>query len=294
MSLRVLIAGGSGQAGSALEKSATGTVKVYAPPASDFDIRRPKDIEAIFAAVEPDVVINAAAYTNVDEAEAEQELAFEVNARGAGNLARACESTGSTMIHLSTDYVFDGRKQGPYLETDDVEPINLYGLSKLEGERAVSNVLENHVILRVSWMFSPIGKNFVKTMVRLADRDEIGIVNDQHGTPCAASDIAECVWRIVDRLATEFPSGLYHFASKPVTTWYEFAGTIFSYMGEGLPCRDVPDIVPIATEDYPTQAARPRNSVLDSSKLERELGVSAPDWRIELEHVVRRLAANSG
>ena len=288
--MQVLITGGSGQIGTALRESAPPGMELRTPSSEELDIRSAASVAGAFAAAPPDLAINAAAYTAVERAEEDPELAMEVNGTGARNLAAACAASGCSLIHLSTDYVFDGHKEGPYADQDPPSPLNVYGHSKLAGEHAVREELERHLILRVSWVFSATGSNFVKTMMRLAEREEVRVVNDQHGTPCPASDIAAAIWRVAHRWTTgPSPVGTYHFASAPATTWYEFAREVFAALCEADPGARTPRVVPITTAEHPTLAARPRNSLLDSTRLRTDFGISMPDWHIALRSVVRRL-----
>ncbi len=263
---------------------------VHAPPSAQLDVRDGRSVVAAFADFRPDAVINAAAYTKVDQAEDESAAAFAVNAEGARQIATACAAAGCPLLHLSTDYVFDGAKRGPYAEADPAAPINAYGRSKLAGEQAVAAVLDAHLILRVAWVFSPTGANFVKTMVNLAGRNELRVVNDQRGAPTAARSIAATLWRILERMASRPRFGLYHFASQPPTTWHGFAGAIFAELakrkGGGAP----PNLIPIPTADYPTRAARPRNSLLNGARLHRHYGIGPADWLAELQRVLAALA----
>ena len=255
---------------------------------------------AAFAEFRPDAVINAAAHTRVDQAEDEPEAAFAVNAEGARRIASACAAIGCPLLHLSTDYVFDGLKPDPYVESDPTAPINVYGRSKLAGEQAVAAVLDAHLILRVSWVFSATGANFVKTMLNLASREdedededeEIRVVNDQQGTPTAAASIAAALWRILERLPAAPRFGLYHFASQPPTTWHGFAAAIFAWLAEQEGRGAPPRLAPIATADYPTRAARPKNSLLNGARLQRHYGLAPPDWRTELGQVLATIAPN--
>jgi dTDP-4-dehydrorhamnose reductase len=234
----------------------------------------------------PDVVVNAAGYTAVDKAEEDKEAAFAVNRDGAGFVAAAAEAAGAPVIHLSTDYVFDGRKQTPYLETDPTNPLNVYGESKLAGEIAVASCASNHVILRTSWVCSPIGHNFVKTMLKLAcDRDEIAVVDDQWGCPTFAADLAAAILIIGDILASTEDrsrfSGIYHASSAGETTWYGFAGEIMAQSAAkgGPACR----VRAVASSEYPTRARRPANSRLDCSKLKRVFSIGPFRWQTSLD-----------
>ncbi len=290
---RVLIAGGSGQIGRALIASAPPDSETSAPGSRHLDIRDESSVSRAFADVRPDLVINAAAYTAVDKAEAEREMAFATNADGAGNLARACRATRTALMHLSTDYVFDGSKAGEYTEDDLPNPLSVYGASKLAGEHQIQHAQIPHVILRVSWVFSSTGSNFVTTMLGLASREVLRVVNDQHGTPCAADDIAQALWMCGRRLETMDTRAVLHFSSKPRATWFDFATTAFDLARElGVVAR-IPQIEPISTSEYPTAARRPVNSLLDASRLEDFLGFQRPDWRVSLRDVMTKIERTS-
>lgn len=294
---RVLLTGGNGQVGRALQASAPAGVCVQAPCAKELDIRKQASVKAALDSWRPDALINAAAYTQVDRAEDEPEQAFAVNAEGPRHLARACAVAGCPMLHISTDYVFDGGKASPYRETDAPAPINVYGRSKLQGEREVAKALDAQVILRTSWVFSATGANFVKTMLRLAERTELSVVADQRGAPTAAASIAAAIWRILDRLAfDEAPGyGLYHFGSRPATTWHGFAAAIFALFKQLNQGSGTPRLKPVTTDEHAAQgsrrtAPRPRNSLLHGARLQEAFGVGPADWRPELARVVRQLS----
>ena len=249
------------------------------------DISDPAQVDEAFAAYKTDILINAAAYTQVDLAETEAELAYAVNRDGVTNLARACKKADIPMLHISTDYVFDGSKPGAYQESDPIAALGVYGESKAAGDAELQAILERHIILRTSWVFSATGNNFVKTMLRLGrEREELGIVNDQHGCPTSARSIAGVLLDIADRYlqgkAIEW--GTYHYCNQPATTWYGFAQAIFKQAGGFEKLK----LNAINTSDYPTPAQRPRNSVLDCSKLEANLGIGQADWMEELELVL--------
>ncbi len=233
-------------------------------------------------------VINAAAYTAVDKAESEESAALAVNGEGAGYLAEACQDSGAALIHVSTDYVFDGTKGAPYREADPVRPLNAYGRSKLAGERAVRAALDAHVILRASWVFGAAGGNFVKTMLRLgAERDALSVVADQFGCPTPAAALAEAILRVA---AQRRPAiyGTYHCAGAERTSWYDFAHAIFIEQ-EALTGRAGPRLSPIATADYPTAARRPIDSTLDSSLFQATFGQGPIDWHAGLRAVLIEL-----
>lgn len=297
--MRLLVTGTSGQLAQCLlergllERGPAQGVDVIAMRRPQLDLTIPSTIAVALADARPDVVVSAAAYTAVDKAESEEALAQRVNAQGAGDIARQCERFGVPVIHLSTDYVFDGSGSAPYVETDATAPINAYGRSKLAGEVAVANACQRHVILRTSWVHSPYGANFVKTMLRLgAERSEVRVVDDQHGCPTQALDLAEAILRLAERIAAR-PAGagewgLYHAAGSGETTWCGFAREIFTIAGHRG--KGAPRVTPIATADYPTPARRPANSRLDCSKLARTFGIALPDWRDGARRSVERLA----
>jgi dTDP-4-dehydrorhamnose reductase len=290
---RVLVIGRDGQ----LARELTGATwpdrwSVEAAGRPDLDLTLPDRAAAIVTAAKPDLVINAAAYTNVERAEKDYEQALLLNATGPAAVAAACEKIGAPFLTVSTDYVFDGTKSGPYLEDDAVNPLGAYGRSKAEGEALVRRAQPNHIILRTSWLFSPFGTNFVKTMMRLgAERPELRIVADQRGRPTVAGDLARAIVAISGALASgTAPHGTYHVANAGPVSWFEFASAIFEEMaarGERVPER----VVPIATADYPTKAARPANSVLDCSLLERTFGIVLRPWREALRECVDELVA---
>ena len=238
-------------------------------------------------------VINAAAYTGVDRAESEEALALAVNRGGAATVAEACDATGAKLIHLSTDYVFDGRKGSPYRESDAVSPLNAYGRSKAAGEAAVRAACAAHVILRTSWVFGAQGANFVKTMLRLgAEREELSIVADQFGCPTPAAALAARVLTVAATLGPE-NYGTYHCAGAERISWHGFAEAVFAQRA-ALTGRPGPRLTAIATADYPTAAARPADSTLDSSLFQATFAVGPIDWRTGLRDVLRSLAAQQG
>jgi dTDP-4-dehydrorhamnose reductase len=291
--VRVVVIGHSGQVAQALhERGAALGEQVICLGRPIVDLARQDDLRPVLAAREPDVVINAAAYTAVDRAEAEPELARAVNGTGAGRLAAASSSMGVPFVHLSTDYVFDGLAARPYVETDEVSPINAYGRSKLAGEREVHAQTSDHAILRMAWVYSPFGTNFVKTMLRLAEsRDEVPVVADQVGSPTSALDAADAIIRVarnmVARPAEPDLRGTFHLAGEGDATWADVAEEIFaeSALRGGPNAR----VRRITTTEYPTPAARPANSRLNCSRLAQIHGVTLPPWRASVRGCVRRL-----
>ncbi|MES2491744.1 MAG: dTDP-4-dehydrorhamnose reductase [Pseudomonadota bacterium] len=294
--MKIAVTGRTGQVvASLLERGLDAGHDVTAVGRPELDLGAATGALALRAlgAVQPDVIVSAAAYTAVDKAESEPELAHAVNAAGAGSVAAAAAALGVPLIHLSTDYVFDGDKPAPYAENDQTGPRGAYGASKLAGEVAVLAAQPDVAILRTAWVYSPFGANFVKTMLRLAEtRDELGVVADQRGNPTSALDIADAVLAIAANLiASRDPAlrGVFHMAGTGDTDWAGFAQAIFAASAErGGPCARVR---PITTAEYPTPAHRPANSRLDCSKLGRAHGVRMPQWHGSLLPVIDRLVA---
>ena len=280
--MKVLVTGARGQVGSELVlEGEKREIQMLAAGRGELDITQQDAVNNSIRLQQPDIVINAAAYTAVDKAESESDLAYAINRDGPDNLARACNDHNIPLLHISTDYVFDGDKEGAYTETDTPNPQCVYGSSKLAGERAIEAGLEQYLILRVSWVFGARGNNFVKTMLRLGkEKDVLKIVADQHGSPTWAGDIAFTLLNLVDRWGDgeTIPWGTYNYSSQPTTTWHGFAGVIFQQaVALGLTDKR-PRIEPINTAEYPTPAQRPLNSILDCSKLEQRFNISQPDW----------------
>jgi dTDP-4-dehydrorhamnose reductase len=253
------------------------------------DITKSAAVGAMLTRETPDLAINLAAYTAVDRAESVPDQAWAVNCAGAAHIAAACGENATPLIHLSTDYVFDGRKAGPYREDDAVGPLGVYGRSKEAGERAVRAALAQHVILRTSWVFGAHGANFVKTMLRLAaERSVLRVVADQRGCPTAAADIAAALMVITGHIERgEAKWGTYHFAGDSSVSWHRFAEAIFDLAAPQLAAR--PKVESITTDQYPTPAQRPMNSVFDCRKIRDVFGISAPSWRKGLGGVIREL-----
>ena len=288
--MKVLVTGANGQVGSELLRQGNALgLQMMAAGSGDLDITQAALVEAYIARVAPDVVINAAAYTAVDKAEEQVERAYAVNRDGPANLAKTCADASIPLLHISTDYVFDGAQRDPYAEGDQPNPTTVYGCSKLAGEQAVAAHGGDFVILRVAWVFGAHGNNFVRTMLRLgAERTEMNIVADQRGGPTWAGDIAAVLLGLAQRLrdGAPVPAGIYHYAGQPATSWYAFAAEIFRQAeGMGLLSR-VPRLNAITTDAYPTPARRPLNSVLACQKIADTFGVTQPDWRVGLQHVL--------
>ena len=279
---RVLVVGKTGQV--AYELSRAAWPARLAPEfigRDQLDLTRIDDIAPLVMRARPRIVVNAAAFTAVDAAETQLEMAYAVNRDAAAALAAACHQIGATLIHYSTDYVFDGTKSGTYLEDDAINPKSVYGASKAAGEAAIRERCAAHVIIRTSWVYAPVGHNFVRTMLRLgAERDELRIVDDQHGSPTAAADLARAAIAVsaaIDAGQTD-AFGTFHFSGGGETTWYGFAREIFRLAAQrGI---RVPRVVtPIATAEYPLPAPRPANSRLNCGKIARVYGLVAPNWQ---------------
>jgi dTDP-4-dehydrorhamnose reductase len=247
-------------------------------------------LRRLLARSRPELVLNAAAYTAVDKAESETERAFAVNAHGPAVLAAWCQEQGAAVIHVSTDYVFDGNQSRPYTEDDATNPQNVYGASKLKGELELRTKLERHVVLRTSWVFSAHGHNFVKTILRLAsERPELRVVDDQRGRPTPAADLARAMLSLAEQLAQtrELAWGTYHFAGAGATTWHGFAKAILEARYPAASSR--PKLTAITSAEFPTPAPRPGNSVLDTSRFEHVFGIAIAPWRDGLRSVVDEL-----
>jgi dTDP-4-dehydrorhamnose reductase len=292
--MKVLLFGSNGQVGSECQRVfASNGWDVLALTRSDADFCKPEDIYSAVKTIKPDVVVNACAYTAVDKAETESDIAKLVNGDSVGYIGKACAELKVPTIHISTDYVFNGRSSSPYKETDLVAPMGVYGESKLSGEQQLQTENPKHIILRTSWVFSKYGNNFVKTMLRVgARRKELGVVGDQFGCPTYAADIAETISTVITTLENE-PAfsgwGLYNCSNVGECSWHEFAEAIFFTAVETGLLDTAPTVNSITTDQYPTPTARPAYSVLDGSKLKTLLGESMPSWQIGLVQVCNAL-----
>ena len=286
--MKYLVTGGSGQVGFELTQQLRALGDVVAPRRSELDLASPDSIRAAIDRVRPDVIVNAAAYTAVDRAESERDACFDVNARAPGLLAEEARRIDAALIHFSTDYVFDGTKAAPYVECDDARPLNVYGESKLAGERAVESVGGAWLILRTSWVYGLRGQNFLRTILRRArEADELRVVDDQIGAPTWSRSLAAATARLLASRASESladrirdVAGVYHLTSAGSASWFEFARAILDVDG-GMDRRPV-RLVPIPTAEYPTPARRPAWSVLDCTKSAHVLGVRLGSWEAEL------------
>ena len=281
--MKVLVTGSNGQVGYCLvQQLRQQNADFLALDRDQLDITQRQAVWQTVSDYCPDIIINAAAHTAVDKAESEAEQAFAINRDGAAYLAEAAQQIGAAMLHISTDYVFDGQATQPYTETDATAPQGVYGQSKLAGEQAVLAACSRSIILRTAWVFGEHGHNFVKTMLRLGrERDSLGIVSDQHGAPTYAGDIAAALLHIAHHITQGKPTeyGIYHFSGKPYVSWYQFAEAIFQQAQQQGILANTPQLLAIATPDYPTPAKRPANSCLQLDKIQQAFGISPSDWQ---------------
>lgn len=281
--MKVLLTGAKGQLGRCFCDRLPASWDILATDSETLDITDLEQVKSVVAAYRPNFIVNAAAYTAVDKAEAEYDMAALINEIGPKNLATIANEVGARLVHISTDYVFDGNATTPYMEIADTNPLSIYGKTKLNGELAVSQIQPEALVIRTAWVFSEYGNNFVKTMLRLAPgRDTLGIVADQRGCPTYAGDIAMA---IISLLQKEAPGGVYHFCGDSEITWSEFAEIIFSSALRQGVLRQVPVINSITTAQYPTPAARPKYSVLNCEKIQCE-GVKLSSWKDRVSYVV--------
>lgn len=295
MAKTFVVTGSSGQLGFELIRALSPLGRVVAPPRTEFDLGHPERLLAWLDRVRPDVIVNAAAYTAVDQAEKERELAFRINAEAPEVMARWAGEHGAIMVQYSTDYVYDGKKAGRYHEDDATAPLNVYGQSKLAGEQAVRRLAPHSLVLRVSWLFSPFGNNFLHTILRLAlERPQLKIVNDQVGAPTSTALVADVTAQILEQCLSgrvEQPWGVYHLAASGEASWYDFARRIvreLSLSGVQLACAES-DITPISSGEWPTPAQRPANSRLDCSRLTQTFGLNLGRWDEGMAYAVAQL-----
>ncbi len=287
--MKILVAGADGQLGSEIKELSAGIDgrTFLFTDVDSLDITSETETEVFFQKVRPDIVINCAAYTNVDKAESEPETAERINSEAAGILARLASKYHSELIHISTDYVFDGKSFRPYAETDTENPQSVYGKSKLAGERIILKEKPDSVIIRTSWLYSSFGNNFVKTMLNLGrNSNEIKVVYDQTGTPTYARDLAGVVIRLSEILKNDpagFTPGIYHYSNEGVASWFDFAKAVFEI--SGIDCK----ILPVLTEEFPSIAKRPHYSVLNKSKIKSTFNIEIPYWKDSLKDCLNKI-----
>ncbi|AEI51002.1 dTDP-4-dehydrorhamnose reductase [Runella slithyformis] len=276
--MHTIVLGASGQLGQCLKEVAQrkNVTTIGFPDEREGNILDRAQLERLFEKERPRYVINCAAYTAVDKAEDETDLAAAINRTGAENVAIACRAVGAVLIHISTDFVFEGNRPALLNENDPAEPVSVYGLTKLQGEQAIAGQLPEHFILRTSWLYSEFANNFVKTMLRLGkDREELGVIVDQVGSPTYAIDLAEAILTIISSESTAY--GTYHYSNEGAISWYDFAKTIFELAHYSV------RVKPLKTSEYPTKARRPAFSVMDKSRIKETLSISVPYWKDSLK-----------
>lgn len=286
---KILVIGRTGQVASCLKEISDATWEFIGRP--DLDVRDKDQLINIIKQLNPSLIINCSAYTNVDKAEEEAEEAYELNSKAVKNIAIICNTNNIPLIHISTDYVFDGKKIGSYHEDDITNPLSIYGKSKLAGEKYIRQNLQNYIILRTSWVFSHYGTNFVKTMIRLVSKGEpLKVINDQIGCPTSAMNLAKTIKQLSDKILNGIEGikyGIYNYCDSPALSWYEFANRIFEILKRyNYP---IPTITPVSTREYKTLTVRPQNSVLNCSLICRNFGIKQYDWASELENSIKKL-----
>ncbi len=284
--MRILITGSNGQLGNEIRLLAENypEFEFIFTDIDELDISNPLKVNAYFEENLPKVVINCAAYTAVDKAESDEQIAWLINSAAVENLSKSAATFDALMIHISTDYVFDGKAWVPYVETDQTNPQSVYGMSKLAGEESVFKFAGKGIILRTSWLYSAFGNNFVKTMIKYgSEREELNVVCDQIGTPTYARDLAIVILEIIPTASQQEGVNLYHYSNEGVASWYDFARTIISF--SEITC----DVKPIQTKDYPVHAVRPCFSVLNKSKIKETFNIRIPYWRDSVKECILRL-----
>lgn len=290
--MKVLLTGANGQLGLCFQDCISDFIELTALSSKELDITCKAAVQKVVNTFKPNVIVNCAAYTAVDKAESEPELAHAVNCKGPENLAYAAAMLDIPLIHVSTDYVFDGNATEPYVPTDATSPQGVYGQTKLAGEQAIKAIISKHIVIRTAWVFSEYGNNFVKTMLRLAsERDELGIVADQHGCPTYAGDLAALIVAIVSRIKSgDFSDyGLYHFCGDKAVSWFEFAESIFAVKSKLNADFSIPKLNKLTTEQFPTPAKRPKYSVMQDNRLSLLNLPNASHWQDSLKTVIKKL-----
>ncbi|NNC94758.1 MAG: dTDP-4-dehydrorhamnose reductase [Chitinophagales bacterium] len=279
---KILVTGGKGQLAKSLEAASFDDKTIFLHEKENLNITDEAQINDALGSGKYDYVVNCAAYTAVDDAEDNAERAFAINSKAAGLLAKACATNSIKLVHISTDFVFNGESSVPYKETDETAPINVYGRSKLDGEKNILASCSDAVIIRTSWLYSQYENNFLNTMIRLGqERNELNVVNDQIGSPTYATDLAKAILKIT-HLPDHWSSGIYHYSNEGICSWFDFASAIMEMAK--LQCK----INPIPSSDYPTKAERPKFSVLDNSKIMRQFDLSIPNWKTSLEKCIKK------
>ncbi|HHG0471943.1 MULTISPECIES: dTDP-4-dehydrorhamnose reductase [Gammaproteobacteria] len=296
--MKIILFGKNGQVGWELQRSLAplGTVIALDSKSTEYkaDFLFPAELEKTILSIKPDIIVNAAAYTNVDHAETDHINAFKVNFESVEVIAKTAEKIGAILIHYSTDYVFDGTNDTPWLETDVPAPLNIYGKSKLAGEQAIINNCKKYLIFRTSWVYASRGNNFAKTMLRLGKKhDSLSVINDQHGAPTSAELLADCTAHAIKSVLDNASLyGLYHLTAKGTTTWFEYASLLFEYAKEYSLPLSVKNLTPIPAEEYPLPAARPHNSRLNIQKFEKNFKLELPHWKFGIYRMLNEILDN--
>nr|WP_320115698.1 dTDP-4-dehydrorhamnose reductase [uncultured Desulfuromonas sp.] len=290
--LRIALIGANGMLASMFRRTTPPTVQLYPFDLPQFDLTDHDQVRSLLFDLAPEIIINCAAFTQVDNCETQQSLAYAVNGAGPGVLAEVAREIQATLVHISTDFVFSGEKTTPYTEDDPTGPISVYGKSKLQGEQTIrESGLSQYYIVRTSWLYGPEGPNFVETMIRLAgEREVLGIVADQLGSPTSTYDLADAVWRLLaltDGARPRAEYGIYHYSNEGVCSWYDFTCEIVSQLHQFDQKLVVKTINPIATTDYPVPAGRPAYSVLSKEKITQQIGLKVPAWQVSLHHYLQ-------
>jgi dTDP-4-dehydrorhamnose reductase len=283
----IIVFGASGQLGHCFQHLAEKNKidGIYFPTETDADILDNTALRSLFERYKPSYIINCAAYTAVDKAEDEPDIALKINKTGVENLSHFCVEFGSVFIHISTDFVFKGDISTPLSEENTAEPISVYGQTKLDGERVIEASLQKYFIVRTGWLYSAYGNNFVKTMLKLgAERDELKVIADQAGTPTYAMDLAASILHIIHSKSAAY--GIYHYSNEGIASWYDFAKAIFAIVGAKV------KVIPVKTEEYITRAKRPAYSVMDKSKIKKNFSMEIPYWRDSLITCIQKLKNN--
>ncbi len=290
--MKIIVTGTDGQLGNELLIQGNNSgYEILPSNHSDLDITDKAQVEYRLEKSQPSFVVNAAAYTNVDKAETKQNLAFAVNRDGPANLAEICAIFEVPLIHISTDFVFDGKKGSPYIESDPISPLSIYGKSKEAGENEVRSRLKNHIILRTSWLYGIHGPNFVKTMLRLGkEKEVIPVVADQFGSPTSAADLAETILNIISKIkrSSDIKWGTYHYCGLGTTTWHKFTEEILNLASQYVSIKTT-NVKPLSTDEYPTEAIRPCFSALDCSLIKKNFGINPKPWQDSLKTAIRQL-----
>ena len=294
--MKIIILGSNGQLGQKLKNDLSSKFNVFAFNKKDLDITNLNKVSNVIKSINPDIIINASAYTAVEKAEDEKKLAFEINEIAVRNIAKISKELNCFLIHYSTDYVFDGNKKSPYTENDYTNPINVYGSSKLKGEKAISEINGKYYIIRLSWVIGENGSNFVNKILELSlNKSELKVVNDQFGVPTSTTLISKITKNLIESIYKKpWPNGIYHLAPRGETTWHEIAKIFLKFAkNRGLVLKTDPDkIIAISSDEFPTKAARPKNSIFKTKKIEKKIKFDLPHWSDDFINISKNILDN--